>query len=80
MRLARPRLPTALTPDGIGAVVIVVVFSTVTGLALAAGFDHTDEHGGSFANRTRLLLEIVDAVRSIVPPDMPLFFRISATD
>ncbi|TFY68727.1 hypothetical protein EVJ58_g829 [Rhodofomes roseus] len=40
----------------------------------------TDEYGGSFENRTRLTLEIVDAVRSVIPPDMPLFLRISATD
>ena len=40
----------------------------------------TDEYGGSFANRTRLLLEIVTAVRSVWPADAPLFVRISATD
>ncbi|EJD02133.1 FMN-linked oxidoreductase [Fomitiporia mediterranea MF3/22] len=40
----------------------------------------TDEYGGSFENRTRLTLEIVDAVRGIIPKDMPLFLRISATD
>ncbi|OCH89918.1 FMN-linked oxidoreductase [Obba rivulosa] len=40
----------------------------------------TDEYGGSFENRIRLTLEIVDAVRGVIPPDMPLFLRISATD
>ena len=35
----------------------------------------TDEYGGSFENRTRLHLEIVDAVRAVIPKDMPLFFR-----
>jgi len=40
----------------------------------------TDEYGGSFENRTRLLLEVVDAVRSVWPDDYPLFVRISATD
>jgi 2,4-dienoyl-CoA reductase-like NADH-dependent reductase (Old Yellow Enzyme family) len=39
-----------------------------------------DEYGGSFENRIRLVVEIVDAVRSIVPEDFPLFVRISATD
>ncbi|GGA91819.1 NADPH dehydrogenase NamA [Puia dinghuensis] len=39
-----------------------------------------DEYGGSFENRTRLLMEIVDAVRSGWPPGYPLFVRISATD
>jgi len=40
----------------------------------------TDEYGGSFENRIRLTLEIVDAVRAVIPDDMPLFLRISATD
>ncbi|KAI0751937.1 FMN-linked oxidoreductase [Daedaleopsis nitida] len=40
----------------------------------------TDEYGGSFENRTRLAVEIVDAVRAVVPPTMPLFFRLSATE
>lgn len=39
-----------------------------------------DEYGGSFANRTRLLLEVVDAVRREWPEHLPLFVRISATD
>ncbi|KAA1474501.1 FMN-linked oxidoreductase [Dentipellis sp. KUC8613] len=40
----------------------------------------TDEYGGSFENRVRLTLEVVDAVRGTIPPDMPLFLRISASD
>lgn len=40
----------------------------------------TDEYGGSFENRTRLTLETVDLAREIMPKDMPLFLRISATD
>ena len=40
----------------------------------------TDKYGGSFENRTRLTLEVVDLVRDIIPKDMPLFLRISATD
>ncbi|EAU89465.1 NADPH dehydrogenase [Coprinopsis cinerea okayama7 len=40
----------------------------------------TDEYGGSFENRTRLLIEIVDTVRSIIPEEMPLFVRVSATE
>ncbi|KKY13330.1 putative nadh-dependent flavin oxidoreductase [Diplodia seriata] len=40
----------------------------------------TDEYGGSFENRTRLTLEVVDAVRAAIPDSMPLFLRISATD
>jgi len=40
----------------------------------------TDSYGGSFENRIRLLLEIVNAVRKVWPPNLPLFVRISATD
>lgn len=40
----------------------------------------TDQYGGSFENRTRLTLEVVDAVRAVIPKDMPLFLRISATE
>jgi 2,4-dienoyl-CoA reductase-like NADH-dependent reductase (Old Yellow Enzyme family) len=40
----------------------------------------TDDFGGSFENRTRLCVEIVDAVRSVWPDPLPLFLRISATD
>ena len=39
-----------------------------------------DVYGGSFDNRTRLLREIVTAVRSSWPNRAPLFVRISATD
>ncbi|MGW7200458.1 NADH:flavin oxidoreductase/NADH oxidase [Streptomyces chryseus] len=40
----------------------------------------TDEYGGSFENRTRFALEVVDAVRAVWPEELPLFFRVSATD
>lgn len=40
----------------------------------------TDKYGGSFENRTRLGLEIVEGIRAVIPKDMPLFVRISATD
>jgi 2,4-dienoyl-CoA reductase-like NADH-dependent reductase (Old Yellow Enzyme family) len=40
----------------------------------------TDEYGGSFENRTRLLREVVAAVRSSWPERAPLFVRISASD
>ena len=39
-----------------------------------------DAYGGSFQNRTRLVLEVVDAVRAEWPAHLPLFVRISATD
>jgi 2,4-dienoyl-CoA reductase-like NADH-dependent reductase (Old Yellow Enzyme family) len=40
----------------------------------------TDEYGGSFENRIRLLLEVLEAVQSEWPADLPLFVRISASD
>jgi len=40
----------------------------------------TDEYGGSFENRIKLLLEIIEAIQSVWPPQLPLFVRISATD
>ncbi|TGO68402.1 hypothetical protein BOTNAR_0025g00340 [Botryotinia narcissicola] len=40
----------------------------------------TDDYGGSFENRTRVVLEIVDLTRQIMPKDMPLFFRVSASE
>ena len=40
----------------------------------------TDEYGGSLENRSRLALQVVDAVRGEWPEHLPLFVRISATD
>jgi len=40
----------------------------------------TDDYGGSFENRIRLLLEVLEAVQSEWPENLPLFVRISATD
>lgn len=40
----------------------------------------TDQYGGSFEGRTRLLLEVVAAIRVVWPDRLPLFVRISATD
>ncbi|WP_432585911.1 NADH:flavin oxidoreductase/NADH oxidase [Streptomyces sp. HD1123-B1] len=40
----------------------------------------TDRYGGSLENRVRFALEVVDAVRAVWPEELPLFFRVSATD
>lgn len=40
----------------------------------------TDEYGGSFTNRIHFLLEIIEAVQTVWPADLPLFVRISATE
>ncbi|GAA2851631.1 NADH:flavin oxidoreductase/NADH oxidase [Pseudonocardia halophobica] len=40
----------------------------------------TDSYGGSFENRIRILLEVVDAVRAALPDRKALLVRLSATD
>ena len=40
----------------------------------------TDNYGGSFENRIRLLIEVIDAVKEEWPAGNPIFVRISATD
>lgn len=40
----------------------------------------TDAYGGSFANRTRFVVEVVDAVRQVWPSERPLGIRLSAID
>jgi 2,4-dienoyl-CoA reductase-like NADH-dependent reductase (Old Yellow Enzyme family) len=40
----------------------------------------TDEYGGSFENRTRFLVRVVEAVRQSVAADLPVVVRVSATD
>jgi 2,4-dienoyl-CoA reductase-like NADH-dependent reductase (Old Yellow Enzyme family) len=39
-----------------------------------------DAYGGSFANRTRIGRDVVRAVRAVLPEEVPLLVRISATD
>lgn len=39
-----------------------------------------DQYGGDLTNRTRLLLELVEGLRKVMPGKMPLFVRISASD
>jgi 2,4-dienoyl-CoA reductase-like NADH-dependent reductase (Old Yellow Enzyme family) len=40
----------------------------------------TDRYGGSFENRTRLVREVVKAIREVWPSELPLAMRLSATD
>ncbi|MFC4263179.1 NADH:flavin oxidoreductase/NADH oxidase [Ferruginibacter yonginensis] len=40
----------------------------------------TDAYGGNFENNSRLLLQVVKAIQTVWPNDLPLFVRISATD
>lgn len=48
---------------------------------LSAGFNHReDEYGGSFENRCRFPLEVIDEIRKNMPEGMPLCIRIDAQD
>jgi 2,4-dienoyl-CoA reductase-like NADH-dependent reductase (Old Yellow Enzyme family) len=40
----------------------------------------TDEYGGSLENRTRIVREVVEAIRTVWPERLSLWLRISATD
>jgi 2,4-dienoyl-CoA reductase-like NADH-dependent reductase (Old Yellow Enzyme family) len=40
----------------------------------------SDEYGGSFENRIRLVLRVARAIRGLWPAGLPVFVRISATD
>ncbi|KAF2793414.1 NADH-dependent flavin oxidoreductase-like protein [Melanomma pulvis-pyrius CBS 109.77] len=40
----------------------------------------TDKYGGSFENRTRLLVEIIQGIRKVIPDTMPLYLRVSSTE
>ncbi len=39
-----------------------------------------DRYGGSFDNRSRLVREVIVAVREVWPAELPLWLRVSATD
>ncbi|RYD50075.1 MAG: NADH:flavin oxidoreductase/NADH oxidase, partial [Verrucomicrobiaceae bacterium] len=39
-----------------------------------------DQYGGSLENRMRLVLQVAERMRAIMPEELPLFVRISATD
>ncbi|KAJ1857496.1 NADH-dependent flavin oxidoreductase [Coemansia sp. RSA 1722] len=40
----------------------------------------TDDYGGSFENRVRMLIEVARGVRKVLPEHKPLFVRVSSTD
>ncbi|MBM6699606.1 NADH:flavin oxidoreductase/NADH oxidase [Bifidobacterium pullorum subsp. saeculare] len=42
--------------------------------------ERADEYGGDLDGRSRILFEVVDAVRANIPEEMPLMVRVSATD
>ena len=45
-----------------------------------AANQRADQYGGSLENRARLLLDVVRAIRGVVPDSMPVFVRFSASD
>lgn len=40
----------------------------------------TDAYGGDFAGRSKIVLEVIDAIRAVWPSELPLFMRVSTTD
>ncbi len=72
------RLAQAL---GFGGVQIHVAHGFLLSQFLSPLFNkRDDDHGGSIANRMRLLLEVVDEVRSAVGPGFPVAIKLNATD
>lgn len=52
-----------------------------SGRFLTPAFNHrTDEYGGSFENRTRVLYELYDKTRAAVGPDFQIWIKINASD
>ncbi|KAJ6501030.1 FMN-linked oxidoreductase [Mycena vitilis] len=88
-----PDYPYPLALDLPGIARVVETFSAAAERAIHAAHGYllnsylspvsnkrNDDYGGSFENRVRLTLEVVSAVRAVIPQEMPLFLRISATD
>jgi 2,4-dienoyl-CoA reductase-like NADH-dependent reductase (Old Yellow Enzyme family) len=40
----------------------------------------TDDYGGTLENRMRLVLRVAERLRTVMPAELPLFIRVSATD
>jgi 2,4-dienoyl-CoA reductase-like NADH-dependent reductase (Old Yellow Enzyme family) len=40
----------------------------------------SDAYGGTLENRMRIVVEVAERIRSVIPEDMPLFTRVSSTD
>jgi 2,4-dienoyl-CoA reductase-like NADH-dependent reductase (Old Yellow Enzyme family) len=46
----------------------------------ASSNQRNDDYGGSFENRIRIVLEVIDAIREVWSRELPLFIRISCTE
>ncbi|KAG2108804.1 hypothetical protein BD769DRAFT_1654477 [Suillus cothurnatus] len=57
---------------------IIIAFAEATRRAPISN-KRTDEYGGSFENHIRLTIEIIDTIRDVIPENMPLALRVSAT-
>jgi 2,4-dienoyl-CoA reductase-like NADH-dependent reductase (Old Yellow Enzyme family) len=40
----------------------------------------TDSYGGSFENRFRMLVEVIAAIRKVIPKDMPFLLKVSSME
>jgi len=66
---------------GFGGVQIHAAHGFLLSQFLSPLFNHRhDAYGGSLANRMRLLLEVIDEVRSAVGPGFPVALKLNATD
>ncbi len=66
---------------GLDGVELHAAHGYLIGQFLSPATNHrTDEYGGSLGNRTRFLLEVIDAIRSEVGPTFPVGVRLSGTD
>lgn len=66
---------------GLDGVEIVASHGYLPAQFLAPGVNQrTDEYGGSFENRARFLVEILETVRAAVGPEFPVGLRISGSE
>jgi 2,4-dienoyl-CoA reductase-like NADH-dependent reductase (Old Yellow Enzyme family) len=66
---------------GVDSVEIHAAHGYLLNSFLSGASNHrTDEYGGSFEGRTRIVFETIEAVRAVIPSAMPLFLRVSSTD
>lgn len=65
--------------SGFDGIEIHAAHSYVIAGFLSAYYNHrTDEYGGPIENRARLLLEVIESVKSAVGPDFPVWIRLDA--
>lgn len=66
---------------GFGGVQVHAAHGFLLSQFLSPLFNHrTDHYGGDISNRMRLLIEVIDAVRSAVGPDYPVAVKLNSSD